>query len=76
MISVAPDVSKKIEEVITDYIELIIPGSSELKKKQQVNSVKKNSEALKAIYSVIKHKQNAENTKNFLQNTVKNEYIR
>jgi len=74
MISVAPDVSKKIEEVITDYIELIIPGSGELKKKQVANSVKRNTDALKAIYSAIKHKQNASNTREFLQNTVKKEY--
>ena len=46
----SPEIAKKIEPIIDGYIDLIIPGSVEWKKKQEENTVKANANALSKIY--------------------------
>ena len=49
----SPEIGKKIEPIIDAYIDLIIPGSSEWKKKSQANTVKANADALSKIYEKL-----------------------
>ena len=54
MISINPEVCKKIESALTDYIDLIVPGSKKYKEQEDSNTIKKNSEALDNIFKVMK----------------------
>jgi hypothetical protein len=52
--TVNPDLSKKVEPLITDYIDSIVPGSKKIKKEQENNTIARNKAALDAIYKKIK----------------------
>lgn len=54
VIAVNPDIVKKIETVIDDYIELVVPGSKEYKDAAQANFIQKQSDALTSIYAKLK----------------------
>lgn len=54
VISSNPDIIKKVESVIDDYIELVVPGSKEYKNAAQESFIKKQSNALSAIYDKLK----------------------
>lgn len=54
VISSNPDIIKKVEAVIDEYIELVVPGSGEAKKAAQDSFIKSQSSALNAIYDVLK----------------------
>lgn len=58
VISSNPDIIKKVETVIDDYIELVVPGSKEYKDAAQANFIQKQSNALSAIYDKLKTHQN------------------
>lgn len=49
----SPEIAKKIEPIIDGYIDLIIPGSVEWKKKNEANTVKANANALSKIYEKL-----------------------
>lgn len=53
-ISSNPEIIKKVEKVIDEYIELVVPGSGDYKKKEQQSFIKSQSNALTAIYDVLK----------------------
>lgn len=53
-ISANPDIIKKVESVIDEYIELVVPGSAEFKRKSQESFIKSQSSALTAIYETLK----------------------
>lgn len=54
VISTNPDIIKKVESVIDDYIELVVPGSKEYKNAAQANFIQKQSNALNVIYDKLK----------------------
>lgn len=54
VISVNPDIMKKVQALIDDYFETIIPGSKELNKRAEENTIKSQGEALKSIYDALK----------------------
>lgn len=54
VISTNPDIVKKIETIIDDYIELVIPGSKAYKDTAQANFISKQSQALNSIYDKLK----------------------
>lgn len=53
-ISSNPDIIKKVEKVIDEYIELVVPGSNAYKQEQQASFIKSQSSALTSIYDVLK----------------------
>jgi hypothetical protein len=55
VISINPDVSKRVEGLVSDYIECIVPGAAELTKKEAASSIKKQGEALASIFDTLKN---------------------
>ena len=49
-----PDIIKKVETVIDDYIDLVVPGSKAYKETAQDNFIKKQGQALQSIYDKLK----------------------
>lgn len=56
-ISINPDITKKVTSAINEYIELIVPGSSEYRKKEEESLMAKNSAALATIYAALEQHQ-------------------
>ena len=53
MISINPEVCKKIEASLTDYIDLIIPGSKKYKEQEEANTIKRNADTLTSIFKQL-----------------------
>jgi hypothetical protein len=54
VISTNPDIIKKVESVVDDYIELVVPGSKEYKEASQESFIKKQGSALASIFEKLK----------------------
>lgn len=69
-ITVNPEVSKSIEDLSNDYIDLVIPGTKEAKRRKDKEFAAKTATALNDITALLMN--HAEKTKNKnRQNTVK-----
>ena len=53
MLPINPEVCKKIEASLTDYIDLIIPGSKKYKEQEEANTIKKNADTLNSIFKQL-----------------------
>ena len=53
-ISINPEVLKKIEHLIEDYMESVIPGAKDAQKKNQSNTLEQQGKALTQIYDMLK----------------------
>lgn len=56
LVSVNPDVIKKVKTVVDDYIEVIVPGSKQHKEDADNNLIKSQGKALEAIFSALSSK--------------------
>ena len=64
VISINPEVSKKVESLIGDYIESVVPGSAKIGRQVANTTIKKQGEALQSIFESLKaHSQGQVSTK-------------
>lgn len=54
VITVNPEVLKKVQGLIEDYFEIVIPGSRNLSKKAEETTLKAQASALDSIYKALK----------------------
>ena len=54
VISINPEVSKKVESMVGDYLESVVPGSAEIGKQVANTTIKKQGEALESIFNSLK----------------------
>lgn len=52
-LSLNPDISKRIQKLMNDYMDLVIPGSKAIRKSEDENFLKKTSESLNAITKIL-----------------------
>lgn len=57
VISVNPDITKKVGSAINEYIDLIVPGSKEFRDREEQNTLARNEAALKTIYAALQQHQ-------------------
>jgi hypothetical protein len=55
MLQLSPDVTKKIDQAIQEYIELLVPGSKEIRNKAEKNFMKTQQNALESIMKAIQN---------------------
>lgn len=54
VISVNPDIMKKVQTLIDDYLESVVPGSKELSRASAENTIKQQGAALQSIFKALK----------------------
>ena len=53
VISINPDISKKVEKLIGEYLENVVPGTEEMTKKETASTIKAQGEALQSIFKAL-----------------------
>ena len=53
LVSVNPDIIKKVKKVVDDYIEVVVPGSKKYRDDSEANLIQSQGKALEAIFQSL-----------------------